>query len=41
MQGFLITDYSAQFPVARQRLQSWIAGGQLRYQVDVHEVPGP
>jgi NADPH-dependent curcumin reductase CurA len=35
MEGFILSDYSAEFPWARARLANWIRGGQLRYKEDV------
>jgi hypothetical protein len=37
MQGFLMTDYMAQVPVAHRRLTEWIADGRIKYKEDVQQ----
>ena len=35
MEGFLVTDYMSDAPVALERLSSWLKSGQLRYKEDL------
>jgi NADPH-dependent curcumin reductase CurA len=35
MEGFLVTDYMSEAPVALERLSSWLKSGQLRYKEDL------
>jgi NADPH-dependent curcumin reductase CurA len=35
MEGFLVTDYMSEAPVALERLSSWLKSGQLRYREDL------
>jgi NADPH-dependent curcumin reductase CurA len=35
MEGFILSDYAAQFPWARARLVEWIGQGKLRYKEDI------
>jgi NADPH-dependent curcumin reductase CurA len=35
MEGFILTDFAAEFPWARTRLVNWIRGGKLRYKEDI------
>jgi hypothetical protein len=35
MEGFILTDFTPQFPWARARLAAWIRSGQIRYKEDV------
>jgi NADPH-dependent curcumin reductase CurA len=35
MEGFILTDFTPQFPWARGRLVEWIRSGQIRYKEDV------
>ena len=37
MEGFLVSDYAPRFGEAAQRLASWVASGDLRWQEDVTE----
>ncbi len=37
MLGFLVSDYAAEFPVARARLAAWLESGSLLYKEDVQE----
>jgi NADPH-dependent curcumin reductase CurA len=37
MLGFLVTDYAADFPAARDRLAKWLASGDLLYKEDIQE----
>ena len=37
MEGFLVTDYKAEFSIARKRLATWLDTGQLLYKEDIQE----
>lgn len=35
MQGFIVVDYMAEFPLAKQRLREWILSGKIKYKEDI------
>ena len=35
MEGFILTDFQAEFPWARSRLVDWIRAGKLRFKEDI------
>lgn len=37
MEGFIVLDYAAQFPMASKRISKWIAEGKIKYKEDVQE----
>ncbi len=37
MEGFLVTDYMAEAPIALERLSAWLRNGQLRYKEDLQQ----
>jgi NADPH-dependent curcumin reductase CurA len=37
MQGFIVHDYAAQFPIARRRIRQWVHEGRLRYREYIAE----
>lgn len=37
MSGFIVLDYQAEYPIARQRIGQWIEQGRIRYREDVQQ----
>ncbi|MEO9492506.1 MAG: NADP-dependent oxidoreductase, partial [Marinomonas sp.] len=37
MQGFIVLDWAAEFPVLRKRLEGFVKDGSLKYQEDIQE----
>ena len=37
MEGFIVLDYTNQFPMASKRIAQWIAEGKIKYKEDMQE----